>query len=113
MLSTAQVQELVERMLKSSGRRVDISRPFVDAMLPEGHRLHVVTRRHQPRLLGRQHPQVRAPRREPRRAGRAGQPDPRAASFLEMSVRAGLNILDTGGTQAGKPMLVRPLTFVW
>ena len=30
MLSTAQVQELVERMLKSSGRRVDISRPFVD-----------------------------------------------------------------------------------
>jgi pilus assembly protein CpaF len=39
MLSTGQVQELVERMLKSSGRRIDISRPFVDAMLPEGHRL--------------------------------------------------------------------------
>jgi pilus assembly protein CpaF len=29
-------------MLKSSGRRIDLSRPFVDAMLPEGHRLHVV-----------------------------------------------------------------------
>ena len=29
-------------MLKSSGRRIDISQPFVDAMLPEGHRLHVV-----------------------------------------------------------------------
>ena len=42
MLSSAQVTELVERMLKSSGRRIDISRPFVDAMLPEGHRLHVV-----------------------------------------------------------------------
>lgn len=42
MLTTAQVQELVERMLKSSGRRIDISTPFVDAMLPEGHRLHVV-----------------------------------------------------------------------
>jgi len=42
MLSSAQVQELVERMLKSSGRRIDISRPFVDAVLPEGHRLHVV-----------------------------------------------------------------------
>jgi pilus assembly protein CpaF len=42
MLSRAQVQELVERMLKSSGRRIDISQPFVDAMLPEGHRLHVV-----------------------------------------------------------------------
>ena len=42
VLTTAQVNELVERMLKSSGRRIDISRPFVDAMLPEGHRLHVV-----------------------------------------------------------------------
>jgi pilus assembly protein CpaF len=42
VLTTSQVQELVERMLKSSGRRIDISRPFVDAMLPEGHRLHVV-----------------------------------------------------------------------
>ena len=29
MLSSAQVQELVERMLKSSGRRIDISRPLV------------------------------------------------------------------------------------
>src|SRR3954451_421951 len=42
ILSAAQVQELVERMLKSSGRRIDVSQPFVDAMLPDGHRLHVV-----------------------------------------------------------------------
>ncbi|HEY0889667.1 MAG TPA: hypothetical protein VGE38_08665 [Nocardioides sp.] len=42
VLSAEQVDELVERMLKSSGRRIDISQPFVDAMLPEGHRLHVV-----------------------------------------------------------------------
>ena len=42
LLTRAQVDELVERMLKSSGRRIDLSRPFVDAMLPEGHRLHVV-----------------------------------------------------------------------
>jgi pilus assembly protein CpaF len=42
VLTSAQVRELVERMLKSSGRRIDISRPFVDATLPEGHRLHVV-----------------------------------------------------------------------
>ena len=31
ILSAAQVQELVERMLKSSGRRIDLSQPFVDA----------------------------------------------------------------------------------
>lgn len=42
MLTQAQVDELVERMLKSSGRRIDLSQPFVDAMLPDGHRLHVV-----------------------------------------------------------------------
>ncbi|QIK74117.1 Flp pilus assembly complex ATPase component TadA [Nocardioides piscis] len=29
MLSSAQVDELIERMLKSSGRRIDISQPFV------------------------------------------------------------------------------------
>jgi pilus assembly protein CpaF len=42
VLTRALVAELVERMLKSSGRRIDLSQPFVDAMLPEGHRLHVV-----------------------------------------------------------------------
>src|SRR3954470_18601382 len=41
ILTQAEVRELVERMLKSSGRRVDLSQPFVDAMLPDGHRLHV------------------------------------------------------------------------
>ena len=35
ILSSAQVLELVERMLKSSGRRVDLSQPFVDTMLPK------------------------------------------------------------------------------
>ncbi len=42
VLDPGQVQDLVERMLKSSGRRVDSSQPFVDAMLADGSRLHVV-----------------------------------------------------------------------
>ncbi len=42
ILSEGQVRELVEKMLKSTGRRVDLSTPFVDAMLPDGSRLHVV-----------------------------------------------------------------------
>jgi len=29
-------------MLRTSGRRVDLSSPFVDATLPDGSRLHVV-----------------------------------------------------------------------
>ena len=50
LLSEAAVRDLVERMLRWSGRRLDLSSPFVDAMLPDGSRLHVaipdVTREH-------------------------------------------------------------------
>ena len=50
VLTEVQVHDLVERMLRTSGRRVDVSQPFVDALLPDGSRLHVVipdvTRRH-------------------------------------------------------------------
>ncbi|QYM63237.1 ATPase, T2SS/T4P/T4SS family [Microbacterium sp. Se5.02b] len=40
-LDDTAVRDLVERMLQSTGRRVDISQPFVDASLPDGSRLHV------------------------------------------------------------------------
>ncbi len=50
LLSEGQVHDLVEKMLKTTGRRIDLSTPFVDACLPDGSRLHVVipdiTRRH-------------------------------------------------------------------
>jgi Flp pilus assembly CpaF family ATPase len=42
ILTADEVRDLVERMLKSSGRRVDLSSLFVDATLPDGSRLHVV-----------------------------------------------------------------------
>ena len=101
MLSTAQVHELVERMLKSSGRRIDISQPFVDAMLPEGHRLHVVLEG-----ISRGFSAVNI-RKFVLRAHRLadlvelGSLTPGAAAFLDASVRAGLNVLVAGGTQAG------------
>ena len=34
ILTDGQVRDLVEKMLKSTGRRVDVSTPFVDAILP-------------------------------------------------------------------------------
>ncbi len=40
-LTDAVIRDLVERMLQTTGRRVDISQPFVDASLPDGSRLHV------------------------------------------------------------------------
>ena len=109
MLSSGQVQELVERMLKSSGRRIDISRPFVDAMLPEGHRLHVVLEG-----ISRGFSAVNIRKFVLRAASMQGLVElgsltPRAARFLELSVRAGLNILVAGGTQAGKTTMLNCL----
>ncbi len=109
MLSTAQVQELVERMLKSSGRRIDISQPFVDAMLPQGHRLHVVLEG-----ISRGFSAVNI-RKFVLRAARLhdlvelGSLTPAAAELLEASVRAGLNVLVAGGTQAGKTTMLNCL----
>ena len=103
ILSTAQVQELVERMLKSSGRRIDLSQPFVDAMLPDGHRLHVVLEG-----ISRGFSAVNI-RKFVVRAARLhdlvalGSLTEQGASFLDASVQAGLNIVVSGGTQAGKP----------
>lgn len=109
VLTGVQVRELVERMLKSSGRRIDLSRPFVDAMLPEGHRLHVVLEG-----ISRGFSAVNI-RKFVLRAARLdelvelGSLTPAAAAFLEASVRAGLNLLITGGTQAGKTTLLNCL----
>lgn len=109
ILTPAQVTELVERMLKSSGRRIDISQPFVDAMLPEGHRLHVVLEG-----ISRGFSAVNI-RKFVLRAARLsdlvelGSLTPRAATFLEASVRAGLNVMVAGGTQTGKTTMLNCL----
>ena len=42
VLTDGQVRDLVERMLRGTGRRLDLSTPFVDATLPDGSRLHAV-----------------------------------------------------------------------
>ena len=41
-LSAIEIRGFVERVLRQTGRRVDVSSPFVDASLPDGSRLHVV-----------------------------------------------------------------------
>lgn len=109
ILSTAQVQELVERMLKSSGRRVDLSQPFVDATLPEGHRLHVVLNG-----ISRGFSAVNIRKFVVRAAKlrdlvELGSLSLQAAQFLEAAVLAGLNIVVAGGTQAGKTTMLNCL----
>lgn len=109
ILTRLQVAELVERMLTSSGRRVDLSQPFVDALLPGGHRLHVVLEG-----ISRSYTAVNI-RKFVVKAGRLedlvdlGSLTPAAARFLHAAVVAGLNILVSGGTQAGKTTMLNAL----
>ena len=106
VLTEAQVRDTVERMLRTSGRRVDVSQPFVDALLPDGSRLHVVipdvTRRHWA-VNVRRHV-LPASRLDDLVA--LGTLTPHAARFLTAAVVAGLNILVAGGTQAGKTTML-------
>lgn len=108
-LSTQQVADLVEKMLKSSGRRLDLSTPFVDAALPDGSRLHVVI----PDITAK-HWAVNI-RKFVVRANkladlvRKGSLTPQAAAFLDAAIGAGLNVLVSGATQAGKTTMLNCL----
>lgn len=108
-LTEQQVHDLVERMLKSSGRRLDLSSPFVDASLPDGSRLHVVipdvTRRHW--AINIRKFVVKASRLE--HLVELGTLTPQAARFLGAAVASGLNILVSGATQAGKTTMLNCL----
>jgi len=110
ILTADEVRDLVERMLKSSGRRVDLSSPFVDATLPDGSRLHVVipdiTREHWNVNIRKF--VVKADHLED--LVRLGTLSRSAARFLSASVVAGLNILVAGGTQAGKTTMLNCLS---
>lgn len=109
ILSAGQVEDLVEKMLKSSGRRVDLSTPFVDAMLPDGSRLHVVipdiTRRH---MAVNVRKFILTAHSLDELVG-LGTLTSAAARFLEAAVVSGLNIIVAGGTQAGKTTLLNCL----
>lgn len=108
-LGEQQVRDLVERMLQSTGRRVDLSQPFVDASLPDGSRLHVVipdiTRRHWAVNIRK----FRAGMRGLADLVRLGSLPALAADFLELCVRSGQNILVSGATQSGKTTLLGAL----
>ncbi|MCF8553431.1 MAG: Flp pilus assembly complex ATPase component TadA [Candidatus Nanopelagicales bacterium] len=109
ILDEIEVRGLVERMLAASGRRVDLSNPFVDATLPDGSRLHVaipdITRKHwsvniRKFIMGTKSLDGLV---------QAGTLTEQAAAFLQACVLAGLNIIVAGATQAGKTTLMNAL----
>lgn len=110
VLSAEAVRELVDRTLLWSGRRLDISQPFVDARLPDGSRLHVVI----PEITA-EHWAVNIRKHllhdiSLQQLAERGVMTPEIAAQLIGAVRTGLNIVVSGGTQAGKTTLLNALT---
>ena len=108
-LSGGEIRALIERMLRHTGRRVDMSQPFVDASLPDGSRLHVVipdiTREHWSVNIRK----FSAGLRELGDLVSAQALTLQAAHFLSALVREGKSILVSGATQAGKTTMLSAL----
>jgi len=105
-LSDESIRDLVEKMLHTTGRRVDLSQPFVDASLPDGSRLHVVipdiTRAHLAVNIRKFLPA----RRTLEDLVGAGSIPERAADLLREAMVNGRNVLVSGATHAGKTTLL-------
>ena len=108
-LTDSAVRDLVERMLHATGRRVDLSQPFVDASMPDGSRLHVVipdiTRRHWSVNIRKFLPQYR----DLDRLVATGSVAPAAAGLLARAMTTGRSVLVSGATHAGKTTLLGAL----
>ncbi|TFD86805.1 CpaF family protein [Cryobacterium serini] len=109
LLAEQDVRDLVERMLQASGRRVDLSSPFVDASLPDGSRLHVVipdiTRKHWAVNIRKFTRRIR----DLNQLVGLGALTQQAADFLRICVLGGQNILVSGATQTGKTTMLNAL----
>ena len=103
------VRAVVERMLRPTGRRIDVSQPFVDASLPDGSRLHVaipdITRAHWSVNIRK----FAASIRSLDHLVQAGALSDEAADYLTDCVARGNSILVSGATQAGKTTLLNAL----
>lgn len=109
VMGSDEVRQTVERMLRASGRRLDLSSPFVDATLVDGSRLHVaipdITRRDW--AVNIRKFVLRAHRLS--ELVRLGSLNERSALFLDAAVKAGLNIVVSGATQSGKTTMLNCL----
>lgn len=109
VLNSESVRQLVDRTLLWSGRRLDLSHPFVDARLPDGSRLHVTI----PEITA-EHWAVNIRKHLLRHLSikdlvAKGSLSREMAADLSRAVKNGNNILVSGGTQAGKTTLLNAL----
>lgn len=109
ILTSHEVRELIDRTLMWSGRRLDLSHPFVDARLPDGSRLHVtipeITAEHWAVNI-RKHI---AQKKSLIQLAESGLVSQEIVEILVKCLSKGLNILVSGATQAGKTTLLNAL----
>lgn len=104
----AAVRRLAQRLAASAGRRLDDAMPYVDAVLPDGTRLHAVL----PPLAGRTTISLRVLARRPLHLDGLVALDampPVVAHLLREVVAARLAFVVTGGTGTGKTTLLGAL----
>lgn len=105
-----QLRLVVERMVQTSGRRVDQSSPMVDARLPDGSRLNVVL---PPLAVDGASVTVRkftASHLTSAELVSRGALTEEAARFLHAAVHQRMNILVSGGTGTGKTTMLNILS---
>jgi len=108
-LTDALLRDLVERMLQSTGRRVDVSQPFVDASLPDGSRLHVAIA---DVVRGSWAVNIRkflTQHRSLQSLVEQGSVPTHIAELLQQSLREGNSVIISGATHAGKTTLLGAL----
>ncbi|GAA3362890.1 TadA family conjugal transfer-associated ATPase [Streptomyces antimycoticus] len=108
-VDTAAVRRLAQRLAAVAGRRLDDARPWVDARLPDGTRLHAVL---PPVAVGSTCLSLRVVR--PRAFSlaeleAAGTVPPGGAHLLRAMLDARLSYLISGGTGSGKTTLLSTL----
>ncbi|MFF1902287.1 TadA family conjugal transfer-associated ATPase [Kitasatospora sp. NPDC058218] len=103
------VRRLAHRLATAAGRRLDDARPWVDARLPDGTRLHAVL---PPIASGCTHISLRVCRPRPFTLDElvaAGALPAAGAELLAGILRARLSLLISGGTGTGKTTLLAAL----
>jgi pilus assembly protein CpaF len=102
--------QVIDRIVSSVGRRIDDTSPMVDARLPDGSRVNAIV---PPLAIDGPHLSIRKfhddglSAQDLVRLGSLSEP---MLQFLEMVVKARLNVLISGGTGAGKTTLLNVLS---
>ena len=109
-MSVEHLRRVVERIVGDVGRRIDESSPMVDARLPDGSRVNAIV---PPLAVDGPALTIRKFAADPFQVDDLigfGTLTPEVAELLDAVVRAGLNVLVSGGTGTGKTTLLNVLS---